>query len=153
MIKNNGAINVGPATWVAIHTDTAFVGRKALVNEFAKADLVNTSWYTITANSDPGNSLVRTVFQGRVIITGQAATSPFSAPTPTAHLTVKGDCIIESTIWHNLTKTVGTFTGTGTPESVVTASVGSVFHRTDGGAGTSFYVKESGSGNTGWVAK
>lgn len=43
--------------------------------------------------------------------------------------------------------------GTGTPEGAVTAPVGSLFSRTNGGAGTSFYVKESGSGNTGWVAK
>jgi hypothetical protein len=43
--------------------------------------------------------------------------------------------------------------GSGTPEGVVTAPVGAVYHRTDGGAATSFYVKESGSGNTGWVAK
>lgn len=43
--------------------------------------------------------------------------------------------------------------GTGTPEGVVTAPVGSLFLRSDGGAGTSHYVKESGSGNTGWVAK
>jgi hypothetical protein len=44
-------------------------------------------------------------------------------------------------------------TGTGTPEGAVTAPVGSTYHRSDGGAGTSFYVKESGSSNTGWVAK
>jgi hypothetical protein len=43
--------------------------------------------------------------------------------------------------------------GTGTPESAVTAPVGSLFLRTDGGASTTLYVKESGSGNTGWVAK
>jgi hypothetical protein len=43
--------------------------------------------------------------------------------------------------------------GSGSPEGVVTAVVGSTYRRTDGGAGTSFYVKESGSGNTGWVAK
>lgn len=43
--------------------------------------------------------------------------------------------------------------GSGTPEGAVTAPVGAVYHRTDGGAGTSFYVKESGTGNTGWVAK
>ena len=43
--------------------------------------------------------------------------------------------------------------GTGTPEAAVTAPIGAVYHRTDGGAGTSFYVKESGTGNTGWVAK
>lgn len=43
--------------------------------------------------------------------------------------------------------------GTGTPEAAVTAPVGSLFTRTDGGAGTTLYVKESGAGNTGWVAK
>jgi hypothetical protein len=43
--------------------------------------------------------------------------------------------------------------GTGTPEGAVTAPVGSLFMRTDGGASTTFYVKESGSGNTGWIAK
>jgi len=43
--------------------------------------------------------------------------------------------------------------GTGTPEGAVTAPIGSLFTRTDGGAGTTLYVKESGSGNTGWVAK
>lgn len=48
---------------------------------------------------------------------------------------------------------VSDFTGTGTPEGAVTAPVGTTFHRTDGGAATSFYVKESGSGATGWVGK
>lgn len=44
------------------------------------------------------------------------------------------------------------FTGTGTPEGSVTASVGAIYNRSDGGAGTTLYVKESGTGNTGWVA-
>jgi len=43
--------------------------------------------------------------------------------------------------------------GAGTPEGSVTAKVGSLFVRTDGGAGSTLYVKESGTGNTGWVAK
>ena len=43
--------------------------------------------------------------------------------------------------------------GTGSPESSVTAPVGSLYSRTDGGAGTTLYVKESGTGNTGWVGK
>lgn len=43
--------------------------------------------------------------------------------------------------------------GTGSPEGVVTAAVSKLYRRTDGGAGTTFYVKESGTGNTGWVAK
>jgi hypothetical protein len=43
--------------------------------------------------------------------------------------------------------------GAGTPEGAVSAVVGSLYTRTDGGANTTLYVKESGSGNTGWVAK
>ena len=40
----------------------------------------------------------------------------------------------------------------GTPEGSITAPVGSLALRSDGGTGTSLYVKESGTGNTGWVA-
>ena len=43
--------------------------------------------------------------------------------------------------------------GTGTPEGSVTAPVGSLYLRKDGGASTTLYIKESGSGNTGWIAK
>lgn len=43
--------------------------------------------------------------------------------------------------------------GPGTPEGFVTAAVGSLYLRTDGGAGTTLYVKQSGTGNTGWVGK
>lgn len=49
--------------------------------------------------------------------------------------------------------TVTWTSGAGTPEGAVTAAVGSLYTRTDGGAGTTMYVKESGAGNTGWVAK
>lgn len=48
---------------------------------------------------------------------------------------------------------VGDFFGSGSPEGVVTAAIGSTYRNSTGGAGTSFYVKESGSGNTGWVGK
>lgn len=43
--------------------------------------------------------------------------------------------------------------GAGSPESVVTAPVGSTYLRSNGSTGTCFYVKESGTGSTGWVAK
>lgn len=43
--------------------------------------------------------------------------------------------------------------GAGSPEGVVTAPAGSVYTNKSGGAGTTLYIKESGSGNTGWVAK
>ena len=43
--------------------------------------------------------------------------------------------------------------GAGSPEGVVTAPVGSLYSRSDGGLLSSLYVKESGAGNTGWVGK
>jgi len=42
---------------------------------------------------------------------------------------------------------------TGSPEGVHTAGVGSTYMRRDGGTGTVLYIKETGTGNTGWVAK
>lgn len=45
------------------------------------------------------------------------------------------------------------WTGLGSPNSVVSAAVGSFYAQRDGGAGTSMWFKESGSGNTGWRAR
>lgn len=45
-------------------------------------------------------------------------------------------------------------TGQGSPEGVVVAKVGRLYARSDGGAGTTLYVKESGNNtDTGWTAK
>jgi hypothetical protein len=43
--------------------------------------------------------------------------------------------------------------GTGTPEGAIVSGVGGLWRRTDGGAGTTLYVKESGTSNTGWIGK
>lgn len=43
--------------------------------------------------------------------------------------------------------------GAGSPEGAVSAAIGSLYTRTDGGASTTLYVKESGAGNVGWIAK
>lgn len=43
--------------------------------------------------------------------------------------------------------------GVGSPEGAIQAQVGALYIRTDGGAGTTLYVKESGSEKTGWAAK
>ena len=44
-------------------------------------------------------------------------------------------------------------TGVGSPEGVVTAIVGSLYSNTSGGVSTTLYVKTTGAGNTGWIAK
>lgn len=43
-------------------------------------------------------------------------------------------------------------TGAGTPEGAVTGNICDFYLRTNGSAGTILYIKESGTGNTGWVA-
>jgi hypothetical protein len=47
------------------------------------------------------------------------------------------------------------YAGTGDPNGQIASAVGSLYIRTDGGAGTTLYVKESGAYNinTGWVGK
>lgn len=45
------------------------------------------------------------------------------------------------------------YKGAGSPAGIVAAPVSSTYQRTDGGAGTTFYVKESGTGTAGWVGK
>lgn len=58
------------------------------------------------------------------------------------------------TIWMGDSQTTPTIrSGSGSPEGVVAARIGSLYLRTDGGAATTLYVKESGTGMTGWVAK
>lgn len=63
-------------------------------------------------------------------------------------LTVSGGVTHHSA--SNTTDVVYQLTGKGAPAGA--APVGSIYHRTDGGASTAFYVKESGTGTTGWVA-
>ena len=50
------------------------------------------------------------------------------------------------------TEQVRVYSGVGTPEASVAAGVGSLYMRTDGGADTAVYRKETGSADTGWVA-
>ena len=45
----------------------------------------------------------------------------------------------------------GWYSGTGSPQSVLSANPGSMFSNRSGGVEASFYIKESGSGNTGWA--
>lgn len=49
--------------------------------------------------------------------------------------------------------TVRILKGYGSPEGAVVAGIGSFYQRLDGGASTTLYIKESGTGATGWIAK
>jgi len=122
----------------------------------------------INANLDVrGNAAISRIFQaknsssvelfsvnenGRVVINPTTGNTIIGSTTDNAlgKLQVTGNCYVSGTLRIG---TITISTGTGSPEGVVTANVGSQFMRTDGGANTTLYVKESGTGNTGWVAK
>jgi hypothetical protein len=56
--------------------------------------------------------------------------------------------------WASPTGGVVMSSGVGSPNGVVVGSPGDMYLNTSGGAGTTLYIKESGSAtNTGWVAK
>ena len=50
-----------------------------------------------------------------------------------------------------LPKGVQISSGTGSPQGVVTAPIGSLWLQTDGATGTTLWVKEAGASNTGWT--
>jgi hypothetical protein len=53
----------------------------------------------------------------------------------------------------DLSNNIISATDTGTPQGNIVAGVGSRYFRTDGGAGTTFYVKETLTTSSGWVGK
>ena len=76
-----------------------------------------------------------------------AAPGPIGGTTPAA---ITGTTITATTCMVVVTTKV--CSGAGSPEGVLTAPVGSLYQRTDGGIGTTLYSKEAGSGNAGWGA-
>ncbi|MCG8431655.1 MAG: hypothetical protein MJA29_10835 [Candidatus Omnitrophica bacterium] len=114
--------------------------------EMASADIVSGALsLTLTA---PGkydflvkNSTGDTVWHFQALLDDSAATDISLAELYITHTTNAQSCPNQIIV------------GTGAPEGVVTASIGHLFLRTDGGAGTTLYVKESGTDAFGWVAK
>ena len=106
----------------------------------------NTGYYNVMYLD--GSNIIQIASSGISTIIGGSVTVGASATLTTGNLIIgtsgKGLDFGSSVLWR---------TGAGTPEGAVTAAVGSLYTNTTGGAGTTLYVKESGAGNTGWVAK
>lgn len=101
---------------------------------------------TVTTSGSPSSGQAAE-FTGSTVITGVAVSGTGSyakvgSPTFTTQITSPKNVFTTSVF--------DTF-GSGTPEGAITANIGSVFRRTDGSTGTTLYVKESGTGNTGWA--
>lgn len=65
-------------------------------------------------------------------------------------LSAFGRTLIDDAAASNARTTLQQTTGTGSPESVVTATVGAYYIQTDASAGQALWYKKTGTGNTGW---
>lgn len=112
---------------------------------------------------------VNTGSAGAFVVNGGALGTPSSGTvtnlTGTASININGTVGATTPAagtFSALTDTANTFTigstartvvtGAGSPEGVITASIGALYMRNDGGSGTTLYSKTSGTGNTGWSA-
>lgn len=89
------------------------------------------------------------LYCGTVTLTGGEINDNDFAQNLTAGVLVSGVTWSSFRVGRNNAWTIST----GTPEGAVVAPIGTLFFRLDGGAGATLYVKESGTGNTGWAAK
>ena len=97
------------------------------------ADGVNDNFYLVTSDKDDGTGV---------------PTLPFYIDLTSKKMFIEG----KYEVFHF--GNAGPFyKGTGSPEGVITAPIGAIYQRSDGGTNTTLYVKQSGTGNTGWVAK
>ena len=151
VFRNNTAINASSINYPSIHFQTSSAALYTLISNCLIYDDRATPF-----------SLYPIVFEGAVTISDvNIVNSRLSAYSSAQSVAING-ATIGSNVWlidcQNTTNAIGVgirrkMFGTGTPEAAVTAGIGSTFNRTDGGASTSIYIKESGTGNTGWVAK
>jgi hypothetical protein len=103
----------------------------------------NSRWQFGSGSAAPDVGMIRSAANQMAFYSDSASAQFLLNATVTNHKVYVGDS----------TSTPLLMQGTGSPEGVVTGVIGSLFLRTDGGAGTSLYVKQSGTGNTGWVGK
>ena len=92
--------------------------------------------------------------QGRVLWRDATRTSATWTALSTASTTLDGNWSSQDD-FQAPSKGLFVRAAAGPPEGVVTATAGALYLRLNsgGGPGTTLYVKESGTGNTGWVAK
>lgn len=104
---------------------------------------------TVIKNTAPVG-LPGTIQANKLILDGNIGSTYNVAGVPTEMTRLSG---LTTGWWLERAGVAPVWNGYGTPEGVVTAPVGAIAIRLDGGASTTLYVKTSGTGNTGWTAK
>lgn len=102
------------------------------------------------------------VYFGTLASSGSLAVSDRNGDRLFTIAQVSGNTTVKGTLFttNGLNVTAGAitnngvvwFVGAGSPEGAVVAPIGSPYSRTDGSTDTALYRKETGTGNTGWVA-
>lgn len=147
----------GTCAAAGARTATGFSSAVTVTRASGAADVTNLAG-TFTSSGAQINIALRTVDGSNYLnstsgSTGIGYASAAALPATlsvTGTFAVTGAATFASTV--QVSGTTATISsGTGTPEGVVTAPVGSIFLRTDNA--NSFYVKQTGAGNTGWVLK
>ena len=89
---------------------------------------------------------------------GTSSIIMFNQRSTTTELEMTGAKLLTELVGNNLISINGSggpriLSGSGSPEGVITAPAGSIYLNELGGSGVTHWDKESGTGNTGWIAK
>ncbi len=131
--------SAGKAIWTITNTDADTAADTAMLdlrhNDGADANV----FYMRLIGDNDGTPTNDFLFSQA----GLTSTKPFTASDFTA---------TGQSYYINSGQTVSWKAGTGSPEAAVTAGIGSIWSQTDGTTDTALWRKETGVGNTGWVA-
>lgn len=105
-----------------------------------------------TVQDSAGNASLLELSQDKVGFAGIMEASVAAGIVMDTGILFTGDQILTEQLTYSLDTDVSIFFTSGDPEGSLTASPGSLALRNDGGAGTSLYIKETGTSNTGWTA-
>lgn len=150
-------INAGTANWVATGTTNSSLAGTAYVRELIVTDGTFTGGLSLNA----GGSMVVASSTGFLYVTPTIASThiipqlgnTYDIGTSSTQGSYRNIFLQGKIVWNGVTNTVYDSFGNGSPEGVVTASQGSTYRSFNGGSGTTFYVKETGTNsNTGWIA-
>lgn len=151
-------VNTGTANWIASGTTNSLLAGTAFANELTVTD----GTFTGTVYVNAANSLSLDSSSGAIymedplltthIVPQAAGLNSYNLGSASTFGSFNDLFLVGRLNWNAVTNSVFDSAGNGSPEGVVIASPGSTFRSFNGGSSTTFYVKESGVTNTGWIA-
>jgi hypothetical protein len=106
---------------------------------------------TETVLDAAGNASILGLSQNTIEFIGVLLADVASGVVMETGIDFEADAVTTSSVLYQSDTAVGVFWTTGDPEGSLTAGIGSLALRDDGTSGATLYIKESGTGNTGWV--